>query len=92
MVMNKADIKKIVIGGIGVILLLAIGYGIYTFVQYANGNTPAQIEARKRIQEAAEQADKAMSENHQWYQDQIDKFQHPATSIDCTNSDSVPHQ
>lgn len=92
MVMNKADIKKIVIGGIGVILLLAIGYGIYTFVQYANGNTPAQIEARECMQEAADKADKSVSENLQWYQDQIDKFKHPATSIDCTNSDSVPHK
>lgn len=79
--MNKADIKKTVVSGIGVILLLAIGYGIYTFVQHVNGTSPAQIEARQRAQEAAEQSAKAMRENSQWYQDMMSE---PVT---VTNSD-----
>lgn len=71
MVMNKTNIKKIVIGGIGFVLMLAIGYGIYAFVQYVNGTSPAQIESRRRAQEAAEQSEKALREQSQWYQDMM---------------------
>lgn len=67
----KTSTNRIIIGGIGIILLYAIGYGVYTLVQHVNGNTSAQIEARRRMQEASEQADKALYENTQWYRDQM---------------------
>ncbi len=106
MAMNRINIKKIVIGGIGVVLLLAIGYGIHAFVQHINGTSPAQIEARRRMQEAAEQSEKAMYENSQWYRDQMAQpiylknsdgtvdtcGRRPATYIDCTTSYSVSHR
>lgn len=53
------------------ILLLAIGYGIRAFVQHVNGTSPAQIESRRRAQEAAEQSAKALQEQSQWYQDMM---------------------
>lgn len=81
MAMNKANIKKIVIGGIVVVLMLAIGYAIHAFIQRINGTTPAQIESLRRAQEAAEQTEKALYERSQWHRDLMSE---PVTVI---NSD-----
>lgn len=70
-----------IISGIVVIVLIALCIGIHAFVQHTNGTSPAQIEARQRAQEAAEQTEKALNEEGQWYQDQVSE---PVT---ITNSD-----
>lgn len=69
MAMNKANIKKIVVGGIVIIVIMALGYGIHAFVQRLNGTSPAQIEAQRRAKEAAEQTEKALYEQSQWHRD-----------------------
>lgn len=58
------NIKKIVIGGIGVLLLLAIGYGTHALIQHVNGTSPAQIEARRRIRKRLNNRKKQCMRTH----------------------------
>lgn len=51
-----------------VIIICAIGlYGCYYLIQYANGNTPAQIEAQQRMKESGKEMQKTMQEQGNWY-------------------------
>ena len=79
--MAKISKNTMIIGSIVVIILIALCFGIHAFVQHINGTSPAQIEARQRAQEAAEQTENALKEDGQWYQDQMSE---PVT---VTNSD-----
>lgn len=69
--MKKRNINSIILSCIGVIALFAICYGIFVFVQHVNGTSPAQIEARQRANEAADQSSKALEEAGQWTQEPV---------------------
>lgn len=71
MAMKKISKSSIIFTCVGIVVLLAICYGVFVFIQHVNGTSPAQIEARQRVNEAADQATKAMEESGQWYQDQL---------------------
>ena len=71
MAMKKINKSSIIITCVGVVILLAICYGVFVFIQHVNGTSPAQIEARQRTNEAADQTTKAFKESRQWYQDQL---------------------
>lgn len=86
--MKKIDIKKIVICGIGVVLMLVIGYGIYIFVQHVNGTSPSQIESRRRANDAADQTSRELQERGQWYQEMMSE---PVTVVNSEGDTITYH-
>lgn len=64
------------IGAVG-----ALGYGIYKFVQFANGTTETQIIAQQKLAELADHSRQKMVENIQWYQEQMKQFAHPEKEL-----------
>ena len=66
---------------IGLVMLIAIYCGVNHFINRINGTTKAQIEARKRAHEAADQTIRALTKEAQWHQDMVSQ---PVT---ITNSD-----
>lgn len=71
MAIKKLSKGTVILGCIGIILLIAVGYGVRTFVQHVNGTSSAQIEARQRANEAADQTTQSLNEQSQWYQDMM---------------------
>lgn len=54
---------------IGLIILIGICCGVNYFINKINGTTEAQIEARKRANEAADQTTRELTKEGQWYQE-----------------------
>lgn len=99
--MNKVNRRKIIAGSIGVIILITLCFGVRAFVQHINGTSPAQIESRQRALEAVEQTEKALSEESQWYRDQMSEpvtiknsegvdVTYGVQSAPCINSSETP--
>lgn len=67
--MKKVSKGTLIAGIIGLVAFVALCCGVTYFVKRLNGTTDAQIEARKRANEAADQTLNAMQEQAQWHQD-----------------------
>lgn len=59
-----------------------LGFGIYKFFQYINGNTEAQILAQQEMAKHSADAARAMVSNSQWYMNQLNKFKNPAQQLE----------
>ena len=67
--MKKVSKGTLIASIIGLVAFVALCCGVTYFVKRLNGTTDAQIEARKRANEAADQTLNAMQEQAQWHQD-----------------------
>lgn len=63
------DKMKIAIAITTAVVIALLTWVFTTTIQRINGNTPEQLEAEKRAQEAMEETSKAMHEATQWYRD-----------------------
>ena len=79
--MKKITKRTWIAFSIGLVVLIAICCGVNHFINRINGTTNAQIEARKRANEAADQSTGELTNEAQWYQDLTSQ---PVT---VTNSD-----
>lgn len=59
-----------IIGLISLVIVLIFVYVMYKTAQFANGNTEAQIELRKQMEEDTEKSLQSIRESQQWYQEQ----------------------
>lgn len=73
-------IKKSTLIGIlvGAILCIGICCGLNYLINYANGDTKGQIEAREEMQRLSDEAEESMNNNSQWYQDELNKYKNEA--------------
>ena len=73
--MTMGKIKKSTLIGILLAAIVCIGvcWGVSYFIDHINGNTKAQIEARKRANEAADKTTKELNKAAQWYNDELNK-------------------
>lgn len=67
--MRKLSKGTIIGSVIGIIVFGILCCGVTYLVKRINGTTDAQIEARKRANDAADESLKAMEENAQWHND-----------------------
>lgn len=81
MAMKKIKKGTWIAFSIGLIMLIAICCGVNYFINRINGTTKAQIEARKRTNEATDQTYRELTKEAQWHQDMMSQ---PVT---ITNSD-----
>lgn len=72
---NMGKIKKSTL--IGMLFTAIVGvsvcWGVSYFIDHINGNTKAQIEARKRANEAADKTTEELNKAAQWYNDELNK-------------------
>lgn len=60
--------EKILYGAI-TIFVIVIGFALWHVSRVIHGETPEQIEARERANEAADQTQQALQKEAQWYND-----------------------
>ena len=81
MAMKKIKKGTWIAFSVGLVVLIAICCGVNHFINKINGATTAQIEARKRANEAVDQTTRELTKEAQWHQDMMSQ---PVT---VTNSD-----
>lgn len=70
--------------------LSALGFGIYKFIQKINGNTEAQKLAREKANQAADQTNRELKQQGQWYQDLMsENTPTPREVISSTNTKQI---
>lgn len=73
--------RKILIVIIVTFFVAIFAYGCFYLVQYSNGNTSSQKAAYERQQKAQQEADNAVNESQQWFNNRDNEFIHDTITV-----------